>query len=55
MCELLSNRSGFVGQLLVDISLALRARDIVYLQLTSKSWSITQQFTARADLFFKWM
>ena len=35
MCELLSNNSLFVGQLYEDKSLALRARDLTSLQLTS--------------------
>ena len=53
MCKLLSNNSLFVGQLYEDKSLALLARDLISLQLTSKQRTITQQFTARADLFLK--
>ena len=34
--ELLSNNSLFVGQLYEDKSLALRAHDLIFLQLTSK-------------------
>ena len=45
MRELLSNKSLFVGQLYEDNSLALRARDLIFL-------INLQQFTARADLFF---
>ena len=36
VCELLSNNSLFVGQLYEDKSIALRARDLSSLQLTSK-------------------
>ena len=46
MRELFSNNSLFVGQLYEDKSLALRARDLII---------ITQQFTAGADLFLKYM
>ena len=44
--ELLSNNLLFVGQLWADKSLTLCTHD-----LTSKQWIITQQVTARADLF----
>ena len=51
--ELLSNNSLFVGQFNKNKSLALRARDLIFLQLTSKQKIITQRFTAGADLFLK--
>ena len=41
-----------VGQLYEDKSLALRARDLIIFTTDSKQL-ITQQFTARADLFLK--
>ena len=44
--ELLCNNSLFVGQLCMLVIWSS-------LQLTSKQWIITQQFTARADLFLK--
>ena len=53
MLELLSNNSLFVGWLYDDKSLTLRARDLSSLQLTSKQWIITQQFTARAVLIHR--
>ena len=43
----------FVGQIYEDKSLALRARDLIFLKLTSKQWIITEHFTAGADLFLK--
>ena len=55
MRELLSNNSLFVGQS-KQINHSLFALVIWSpLQLTSKQWIITQQFTARADLFLKHM
>ena len=48
MRELLNNNSRFVGQLLADKSLALRVRDLISFTTDRP----TQQFTARADLFF---
>ena len=46
--ELLVNKSRFVYQLLVDISLTLQDRDIVYLTTVLQT---VIYFTARADLF----
>ena len=46
----------FVSQLYEDKSLALRARDLSFtndLQTVNYYTIITQQFTARADLFLK--
>ena len=51
VCELLSNNSLFVGQLYEDKSLALRARDLILFTTDLQQWIITQQFTARVDLF----
>ena len=53
VCELLSNNSLFVSQLYEDKSLALRARDLIFFTIDLQAVIITQQFTARADLFLK--
>ena len=54
MRELLSYNSMFVGQLYEDKSLRLHACDLISLQLISKQWIITQQITARVDLFLNY-
>ena len=56
MHELLSNNSLFVGKLNEDKSLALHARDLIFFttDLQTVNYYITQQFTARADLFLKY-
>ena len=54
MCELLSNNSLFVSQLYEDKSLALGARDLIFFR-TDQQRVIAQQFTARADLFLKYI
>ena len=55
MRELLSNNSLFVGKLYERINHS-RCALVIWssLQLTSKQWIITQQFTAGADLFLKY-
>ena len=52
--ELLSNNSLFVGQLYVDKSLALRARDLIFFTTDPQTVNYYKQFTAGADLFLKW-
>ena len=51
--ELLNNNSLFVGQLYVDKSLALRARDLIFFTTDLQTVFITKQFTVRAYLFLK--
>ena len=52
--EFLCNNSLFVGQLYEDKSHALRARDLIFFTTDLQTVNmITQQFTARADLFLK--
>ena len=51
--DLLSNKSQFVGQLLVDKSLALRARDLIYFTTDLQTEIYYSTITARADLFLK--
>ena len=58
MRELLSYNSLFVGQLYEDKSLALSARDLIFFTTdlqTVNYYTTIQQFTARADLFLKYI
>ena len=52
--ELLCNNSLTVGQLYEDKLLALRARDLIFFTTDLQTVIITQQFTARADLFLNY-
>ena len=55
MGELYGNNSLFVGQLYKDKSLALWACDLIFFTTELQTVTIAQQFTANADLFFKYM
>ena len=53
MRDLLSNKSQFVGQLKVDKTLALRARDLIFFTTELQTIIYYSTHHARADLFLK--
>ena len=51
--DLLCNNSQFVGQLYVNKSLALRARDFIFFTTDLQTVNYYTKFTDRADFFLK--